>query len=140
MAQIRALAAHHQLILHPLGSLPLVMADSVRIAQVISNLISNSVKHSPQNTFIRVSARHIDGFVKVSVSDEGSGIPIQDREKVFQAFEQLETPPRSSGVGLGLAICKALIEAHGGQIWVEEQEEPGTTVSFTLPVAATLVE
>lgn len=135
-AQLQALTAHHQLVLPSSDHLPLVIADSARIAQVITNLISNAVKYSPEHTPITLSARQIEGFVEVSVTDQGEGIPDQDREKVFEAFEQLETKSHLTGVGLGLAICKGLVEAHGGRIWIEDRPEPGTTVSFTLPIAA----
>jgi two-component system, chemotaxis family, sensor kinase Cph1 len=134
-AQFQALTTHHELILPNLEDLPLVIADSARIAQVSINLDGNAVKHSPSNTPIISSARQIEGFVKTSVTDQGEGIPVQDRENVFKAFEQLETMSQIKGFGLGLAVCKGLIEAHGGQIWVQDQVKPGTTISFTLPVA-----
>lgn len=113
--------------------LPLVLADGRRIAQVLSNLVGNAVKYSPTGTTIAVAAAVEDGMLKVTVSDEGSGIPPHEREAVFDAFHQLQY--RRGGAGLGLAICRGLVEAHGGRIWIVDQETPGTTVAFTLPLS-----
>ncbi|MDX1991270.1 MAG: ATP-binding protein, partial [bacterium] len=115
----------------------LILADPLRIAQVLVNLVGNSVKFSPPGTTITLSAQLCGGFVRVDVSDEGSGIPVNAHEIVFEAFRQLDRADhaQSRGAGLGLAICKGLVEAHGGKIWVQHRETPGTTISFTLPVA-----
>ncbi|HLP80426.1 MAG TPA: ATP-binding protein, partial [Nitrosomonas sp.] len=69
--------------------------------------------------------------------DQGIGIPPEKRERIFEVFQQLENEPSlyNKGAGLGLAICKGLIEAHRGRIWVQDRSEPGTTISFTLPIA-----
>jgi signal transduction histidine kinase len=79
-----------------------------------------------------------DGFVRVDVADEGPGIPAEERAYVFEAFRRGNDGRvrQTKGAGLGLAICKGLVEAHGGHIWLHESEQPGTTISFTLPIAA----
>ena len=121
--------------------LPLVLADSQRIAQVIVNLIDNACKYSPVGKPIRLRARVVDGFVEIKVTDQGGGIPRKDRDYVFEAFRQLE---RKTGVrrgaGLGLAICKGVVEAHGGRIWVQDTTQRGATIAFTLPIATKAAE
>ena len=76
-------------------------------------------------------------MVQIDVTDQGPGIPPPARARIFEPFEQVDRPPttRTGGAGLGLAICKGLVEAHGGRIWVQDRSEPGTTISFTLPIA-----
>jgi signal transduction histidine kinase len=114
-----------------------VRADRRRIEQVIANLLENAVKYSPSGTRIDVSARPDGQFVRVSVRDEGSGIAPQDRPYVFEAFRRGsgDQARQIKGSGLGLAICKGIVEAHGGSIWIEDGDGPGTSISFTLPVA-----
>ncbi len=75
-------------------------------------------------------------MIRIDVADQGPGIPPQDATRVFEAFRQLEagSENRTRGAGLGLAICKGLIEAHNGKIWIQEHRGPGTVISFTLPV------
>lgn len=100
--------------------------------QVLTNLVSNSIKHSPIGTPITISARQHGEWVEFQVVDQGAGIPPEKRDAVFEAFFQLEASKK--GVGLGLAICKGIVEAHGGHIWIVDAP-PGTTVAFTLPIA-----
>jgi signal transduction histidine kinase len=114
------------------------MADGRRIAQVLTNLVNNAVKYSPPDTAIDVVLSGQGKMVQWDISDQGLGIPVEDRLNVFEAFRQLGDTNNSTkmkGAGLGLAICKALIEAHEGRIWIADREPPGTTVSFTLPIA-----
>ncbi|CAG0994184.1 partial Sensor histidine kinase WalK, partial [Anaerolineae bacterium] len=82
-----------------------------------------------------VAAQVTDDFVQIDVIDEGEGIPPEDHASVFEAFRQIHRRPSQKGAGLGLAISKGLIEAHGGRIWIQENAAPGTTISFTLPIA-----
>jgi PAS domain S-box-containing protein len=137
MAQLQALTVNHQLIVEEESDLPPLKVDVVRVPQVITNLVSNAVKYSPPHTTITIStARISDQFIQVRVLDEGPGIPPEARNRVFEAFQQLEREKDTTrGAGLGLAICRGLIEAHGGKIWVDEEHSgPGTTISFTLPI------
>jgi PAS domain S-box-containing protein len=115
--------------------LPTVNADGQRVVQVLTNLVNNAAKYSPEGSTITLSAYVKQGNIQVDVSDEGPGIPAEDRERVFQAFHQVGSHPENEakGLGLGLTIVKGLVEAHGGQIWIAEQPGPGTTFCFTLP-------
>jgi PAS domain S-box-containing protein len=134
LPQIQQLSAQHQLKIDIPADLPTVKADAQRIAQVIANLVANAVKYSPTHTEIRVSAHEHDEHIYVSVNDQGVGIQPDLRELVFEPFRQ---PGRkrggTDGAGLGLTICKGIVEAHGGRIWVEETQEPGTQITFMLP-------
>ena len=136
-AQLETLTGDHSLILELPADLPSIMVDAKRIAQVIGNLLGNAAKYSPLNTIIRLSARPVNTMLEVIVSDEGYGIKPEDRLSVFEAFYQLNYSTNSSkkGAGLGLAICKGLIEAHHGQIWIIDRPEPGTSIAFTVPQA-----
>ncbi len=137
-AQMRAITSDHVLALYITPDLPPVSVDGQRIAQVLTNLIGNSAKYSPPQTRITVSAYPVENAIQIDVADEGIGIPVKDRQHVFEAFRQLENKSsnRSRGAGLGLAICKGLVEAHGGKIWIQDRTEPGTVISFTLPMRA----
>lgn len=133
-AQLVILTNHHVLETRIPHNLPIVIADPQRIAQVIVNLVDNAVKYSPPNSRIMISAERVNGHIQVNVSDEGKGIEPEKRDKVFEPFHQLENRGAvRKGVGLGLAICQELVEAHGGKIWIQPQSPPGTTISFTLP-------
>ncbi len=115
--------------------LPLLDLDRVRVRQVLRNLMSNAAKYSPEGTEIRVSARRQDGEVLVSVTDHGKGITPEEQSQLFQPFERLaETSRTSRGLGLGLMVCKRLVEAHGGRIRVTSAPGQGSTFSFTLPL------
>jgi signal transduction histidine kinase/PAS domain-containing protein len=133
--QLRAVTAGHMLVLKITPDLPLVTIDGQRIAQVLTNLAGNAAKYSPLQTSVTISAYPLDNAIQVDVTDQGIGIPPKDREQVFEAFRQLENKAsnRTRGAGLGLAICKGLIEAHGGKIWIQDRSDPGTVVSFILP-------
>ena len=137
MPQLQTLAAQHQFVTAVPAALPPVLADTQRIAQVLANLVANAAKFSPTGTRIQVSARLAGDFVQVEVHDEGQGIPPAERARVFEVFHQvLGDTKRHAGAGLGLTICKGLVEAHGGAIWIEDRPGPGATVAFTLPLAA----
>jgi two-component system sensor histidine kinase KdpD len=136
MAQVQAVTAQHQLDLNVPIDLPAIRADGDRIAQVPTNLVGNAVKFSPLHTTIAVSAARVDETVQIDVADQGRGIASAERGRIFEPFQQLNAHGvhRTQGAGLGLAICKGLVEAHGGRIWVQDRSGPGTTMSFTLPI------
>jgi PAS domain S-box-containing protein len=134
-AQLQAVTPDHQLHLDIPPDLPPVKADRNRIAQVIVNLVGNAAKFAPPRTTIYVTAKATNGRIQISVRDEGPGIPPDKREAIFEAFRQLDSDPftKKQGVGLGLFICKSIVEAHGGSIWIEDHAPPGTTFTFSLP-------
>jgi signal transduction histidine kinase len=117
--------------------LPTLTVDSRRIRQVLDNLLDNAIKYSSKGTEVVVQANLEANDIEISVSDQGMGIPATDIEKVFDPMYRLEErlgqDPR--GLGLGLPLCKALVEAHGGRISLESALGKGTTVHFTLPLA-----
>ena len=115
--------------------LPPVMADSLRVRQVFSNLLSNASKYSADGDVIVVRAERSDGHVRVSIRDRGAGIPADQQAGLFERFYRVRPGNEEPGIGLGLAICKGIVEAHGGSIGVESEPGTGTTVWFTLPVA-----
>lgn len=136
-AQLQTLSKAHTLMLSVPDDIPSVIADPVRIAQVIANLVGNAAKFAPTGTRIDVAFTHDEKVVTVRVADQGPGIAEEQRERVFEAYHQLEggARGRGGGIGLGLAICKGIIDAHGGRIWIEAGTGSGTTVAFTLPIA-----
>lgn len=137
LVRLETMMTQHRLQITIAPDLPAISADPDRIAQVISNLVSNAVKFSPPQSQISIAAFQREGKVQVNISDQGPGIPASERTNVFEAFRQLDMTSRNSkGAGLGLAICKGIIDAHAGEIWIADQQVPGTTVSFTIPISA----
>lgn len=120
------------------ATLPPVLADIPRMERVLVNLLENAAKYSLPRTRIRVSARAGKTEVVFAVADQGVGIPPDARERVFEKFVRLRDPriPQPPGTGLGLTLCKAIVEAHGGRIWVEGAEDHGSIFFFTLPIAS----
>jgi PAS domain S-box-containing protein len=116
------------------AELPSVLADRPQIERVIMNLVSNAVRHTESGGSIRVQVVRRDGHVAVSVTDTGRGIPAEYLPRIFETFAQVPGGP-SGGAGLGLAISKRIVEAHGGQIVVKSVVGRGTTFTFTLRVA-----
>jgi signal transduction histidine kinase len=117
--------------------LPKIQADPRRLDQVLMNLITNSIKFTPDKGEIEVGAGVGHGAeIKVWVRDNGVGIPAQEIEQIFQKYRQTTSGKASKrkGTGLGLVICKMIVEAHGGRIWVESEERKGTTFFFSLPL------
>ncbi len=119
--------------------LPQVTADPQRLRQIIDNLLDNAVKYSEEGTEITLRTEVRPEEIVVSVTDHGRGIPAAEITKIFDRFyrieERLQKDP--GGLGLGLALCKALVEAHSGKIWVESEVGKGSTFYFTLPIKKT---
>jgi K+-sensing histidine kinase KdpD len=130
------LTARHHLSLNIPDELPLVNVDDIRIGQVLTNLVENAVKFSEENTTISIEVNTNGEETIISVADEGTGIPSELHQKIFDRFFQGNgrKTGRRRGTGLGLAICRGIIEAHGGRIWVESKPGKGTKFSFNLPV------
>ncbi|HEX9090025.1 MAG TPA: ATP-binding protein, partial [Anaerolineales bacterium] len=126
----------HQLEVEVSGDLPLVPVDYFQIEQVFINLISNSAKYSPEGTKITIQARRVDGDrLQVAVSNQGPQVPEEHLERIFDKFHRVTAADRVTGAGLGLSICKGIIEAHGGRIWAENLKQ-GFAFNFTLPLSA----
>ncbi len=116
--------------------LPEIYADYNQMKQVMINLLENAAAYSEEGTRITVTSRTVDGMVEVSVSDQGVGIPPEDLKKIFDKFYRgRQSRQKPGGTGLGLAVCQAIIQAHGGQIWAESKTGQGSTFHFRLPVA-----
>ena len=114
--------------------LPWVMGDKSRIMQVLGNLLSNAARHSPESSAISVSATPGNLQISVSVSDEGRGIPADSFPHLFRKFSRIESEEQGGDTGLGLAVCKGIVEAHGGRIWAESDGPGlGARFTFTLP-------
>ena len=117
------------------GPMPSVMADESQLVQVFQNLIANAVKfRGPRDPRVTVEAHEEMGHWRFSVKDNGIGIPAEGFAKLFKIFQRLHTRDEYAGSGVGLAICKKIVERHGGRIWVESEVGRGTTFLFTLPV------
>jgi len=117
--------------------LPPISFDPTRITQVVNNLISNSLKFTKEGGKITVSAKLANGFLDISVTDNGIGIPKEEQKDIFSKYYQIRTTPHElakKGTGLGLYIVKGIVEAHGGTVWAESEEGKGTTITFSLPI------
>ena len=121
------------------NDLPEITGDKYRLEQVLINLFSNAIKFT-ENGYIRCRAWMINSEILISVKDTGEGINRDDQERVFEKFRQISIVPKDKprGTGLGLPICKEIVNRHGGRIWVESELGKGSTFSFTLPVTCTL--
>jgi signal transduction histidine kinase len=152
--RMQKVTGRHQILYDVAAPLPLIQGDFMQLDRVLSNLIENAVKYSPEGSEIRVTASLAETEVQVAVSDQGYGVPPEDRERIFEKFYRVRQwrpyPPRASdskhglmgqappalvgGSGLGLAICRGIVQAHHGRIWVEPRAEGGSRFVFTLPV------
>lgn len=117
------------------ADLPAIRVDADRIAQVLRNLLSNALRHTPPNGTIQVNGRAIPEGIQVSVSDTGPGIPPGDLPHIFQRFYRVDRSRAraTGGAGIGLAVVKELVEAHGGKVWAESTPGKGSTFYFSLP-------
>jgi|GEM_PF-408504 len=134
IGSVQRQSSKHKFIADLPKKLPPVSADQLRLERILYNLLENSVKYSPEGSEITVSAKRDAGHLVISVSDQGPGISMEDQAKLFKPFQQLGNSmlDHTKGAGLGLLVCRRLVEAHGGRIWVESEPGHGATFSFTL--------
>jgi len=135
--EIKRQGSGHQFVTRLPRDLPPVDADELRLERILYNLLENAVKYSPPQSTIRVAAQPEDKQLVISVSNEGPGITPADQAELFAPFQRLEKsrPGGARGVGLGLLVCRRLVEAHGGRIWVDSTPGQGATFSFTIPLS-----
>ncbi|MGH2773079.1 MAG: sensor histidine kinase [Actinomycetota bacterium] len=135
-------APEHELKVEIDESIPDVLADPDKVEQVLTNLVENAVKYTAGGTVTIASRRatrgESNGLVEISVTDQGEGIPAPDRDQIFAKFFRRQEGLAKSkpGSGLGLYICRGLVEAQGGSIWVDDAQGGGAAFAFTLPAAA----
>lgn len=132
---------HHRVEITIEDGLPDIVADARAIAEVIFTLLDNAAKFSPANSVVHLTAKQISAGLQVSVEDEGRGIPAAVREEVFKKFFRASAPSGGKqGLGMGLAIAKGIVEAHGGRIWAEDnQSGRGARIVFSLPLTRSQV-
>lgn len=133
----RLITHRHRFEVHLPDYLPWVKADPRRVRQVLRNLLENAVKYSPGGGLITVSVSLLLAEMQITVSDQGIGIEADNIERVFDRFYQVDSAStrKVGGSGLGLSICKAIVEAHGGRIWARSEVGVGSSFYFTLPLA-----
>jgi K+-sensing histidine kinase KdpD len=116
-------------------SMPVIKADYFRLERILYNLLENAAKYSPKESEIRVFAKPDKEEVVIAVADKGGGIPVHELSKIFEPFQRLAAHSSTPGAGIGLVVCKRLVAAHGGRIWVESEVGKGSTFYFTVPLA-----
>jgi K+-sensing histidine kinase KdpD len=123
---------------HAPEEIPLTPFDPVLIEQVIVNLVENVIRHTPDDSPVEISVCTEQGHIAVDVADQGPGVPRGDEERVFERHYRGPSHGRSDqGMGLGLALCRAILAAHGGQIWLQNRPAGGAIVRFVLPIKTT---
>jgi len=136
LESVRGFAEEHGVKLETAPGDAMFEADGDRIVQVLVNLVSNAVKFSPVGSTVSLSAVGSDRYLEFRVTDQGRGIPAAERHAIFERFRQVEVADgrEKAGIGLGLAICKAIVAQHGGEIGVDSEEGKGSTFWFRIPV------
>jgi two-component system sensor histidine kinase KdpD len=134
VARVEPLLSGHPLTVDVAADVPLVPLDDILIEQVLINLLENAAKHTPPGTAVHVRAATADGGILVEVGDTGPGIPAGEESRIFEKFYR-GPGAAPHGAGLGLAICRGVVEAHGGRIWAENRPDKGAAFRFTLPLA-----
>lgn len=136
LGRLREPLAQHRLLIELEEGLPLLRVDAALVEQVLGNLLENAARHTPAGTVVRLRAQRRGAEIAVSVEDYGGGLPEVDVERVFAKFEHGAGECASGGIGLGLAICRAIVKLHGGRAWAENLPGGGTAFRFTLPIEA----
>jgi two-component system phosphate regulon sensor histidine kinase PhoR len=133
---VQASAEQHHIQLEINTEKTKVQADKSRIAQVVGNILDNAVKYSPYGGQITVSLQRQENLYLISVSDQGIGVNPEHFDHIFERFYRVHNTASQhySGIGLGLYVAKAIVDCHGGQIWLTNNQGTGTTFYFTLPV------
>jgi two-component system sensor histidine kinase KdpD len=119
------------------GDLPLIPMDALLIEQVLVNLLDNASKYTPPGSPIRLAARLDPDGLTVEISDRGPGVPEEDLTRLFEKFYRGSTGEEKSGAGLGLSICKGILQVHGGSIWAENRPGGGLSLFFSIPLRDT---
>jgi two-component system, OmpR family, clock-associated histidine kinase SasA len=115
--------------------LPAVYADPERVRQVLINLLDNAIKYTPEGGQISISGLHrTTQKVQFSIGDSGPGIPLENRDRIFEQHYRLQRDQSIDGYGIGLCLCQRIIQSHYGQIWVDSAPNGGAWFHFTLPV------
>jgi len=137
---VKRQSSAHRFVVDVPGKLPPVHADQMRLERILYNLVENAVKYSPQGGEIRVSVKPEEERLVIAVRDQGIGISLADQAKLFGPFQRVEESrlDGTRGLGLGLLVCRRLVEAHGGRIWLESKPGKGSTFFFTLPLRRSL--
>ena len=135
--RIQSRAPIHRIIVDIPDGLPEVLCDPIRVERVLDNLIGNAVKYSPKGGEVRVFCYQQGAQLVIGVRDHGIGISPEQQSRLFQSFQRLDVQKQHDigGVGLGLRVCRILVEAHSGRIWAESEVGKGSTFFFTLPVS-----
>ncbi|MGI8912727.1 MAG: sensor histidine kinase, partial [Chloroflexota bacterium] len=133
--RLEARTDRHRFVVDFPRTFPTIQADPERIEEVLTNLVDNAIKYSPQGGAIRVEGRVTASAVEVTVSDQGPGIKLSEQGRLFQRFYRVQGDPnrQTTGVGLGLFLVKAIVEAHGGHVWVDSEWGKGGRFTFSLP-------
>jgi two-component system sensor histidine kinase KdpD len=134
LAQLDSQLRHHSVTINLPPDLPLVKIDDLLMERVVINLLENSMKYTPPGTAIEISGGIQGQEILVTISDYGPGLPVGAEERIFEKFYQA-APGSARGAGLGLTICRSIIEAHGGRIWAANRPGGGAIFSFTIPLA-----
>lgn len=137
LGRLKSQTARHRLVVDLPNDLPPILVDPVELDQVLSNLVENAAKYTPPGTEVRVAARRVAGEIEIEVADRGPGVPDAALPHLFEPFYRVGGHERSpKGTGLGLAVARGLVEAHGGRIWAENRPGGGARFAFRLPLAS----
>jgi two-component system, OmpR family, sensor histidine kinase KdpD len=135
LEQLHDRAANHQIEINIPTILPFVSVDFNLIVQALVNVLDNAIKYSPPGSIIDITGAQMGESVEIDIADRGTGIPVQDLNRIFNKFYRVGRSSKVPGTGLGLAICRGFVEAHGGRVIAENRMGGGTIVRMTLPVS-----